>query len=81
MKKNVGEIDRFIRIAGGLFLLGYGINRDSSLWMAMGASMVAEGVTRYCPMLDLLGTSTVEPAPQTINRVRRAVRRVAQEIN
>jgi uncharacterized protein YjeT (DUF2065 family) len=81
VKKNVGDADRFIRIAGGLFLLGYGITRDSSLWMAMGALFVAEGITRYCPMLDAAGVSTFEPAPKAMRQVRRAVRRVTQEIN
>lgn len=80
MKKNVGDFDQYIRLAGGLFMLGYGINRGSTLWMSMGALKVAEGITRYCPMLDLLNVSTVEPVPKTMHKVRRAVRKVAEEI-
>lgn len=84
MNKNVGTLDRHIRIAGGLFMLGHGISRESNFWMAMGASMVAEGITRYCPFLDLMGISTNENRsntnPRTMNRVRRAVRKVAEEI-
>ncbi|MDW7674736.1 MAG: DUF2892 domain-containing protein [Bacillota bacterium] len=80
MKKNVGDLDRYLRIAGGLYLLGYGINRDSGFWTAMGALKVAEGVTRFCPMLNLLGLSTAEETPKVATRVRKAVHRITDDI-
>ena len=60
MEKNVGNLDAYVRIWGGLLLLGIGINRESYGLMAVGAGKVAEGVTRFCPMLHMLGISTVE---------------------
>ncbi len=60
MEKNVGLIDSYIRLTGGLFFLGYGITRASTVMMALGAMKAAEGITRFCPMLYLLDMSTVE---------------------
>jgi len=60
MKKNVGDLDAFIRLWGGLFMLGMGINRDSCTMIAIGAGKVAEGITRFCPMLYMLGLTTVK---------------------
>jgi len=65
MRKNVGTIDATIRITMGLLGLAYGIGRMAQrpsrtpwLLMAMSAMKVAEGATRYCPMLGALGIST-----------------------
>ena len=60
MKKNVGDVDGYFRIWAGLFMLGLGIREDSTTLMALGAGKVAEGVTKFCPMLYLLGISTSE---------------------
>ena len=80
MKKNVGEIDRYLRITLGLVMLGQGINRDSNLWMALGAMKVAEGITRYCPMLDMLGINTTKSHPQVMQKVRRTANRVTEDL-
>jgi|GEM_PF-2546785 len=65
MRKNVGTIDATIRITTGLLGLAYGIGKMSSrggrtpwLLMTLSAMKVAEGITRYCPMLDAIGTDT-----------------------
>lgn len=60
MKKNVGELDSFLRITGGLAMLGIGIVKESNLLIGLGAMKVAEGVTKYCPVLDLLDKSTTD---------------------
>ncbi|NLT96345.1 MAG: DUF2892 domain-containing protein [Clostridia bacterium] len=70
MKKNVGDLDAFIRLWGGLFLLGMGITRDSRTLMALGAGKVAEGITRFCPMLYMLGLTTVKDNEMEGNPVR-----------
>lgn len=41
-------------------MLGMGIRRDSPFLMMMGSMKVAEGITRWCPMLHILGLSTKE---------------------
>jgi hypothetical protein len=68
MKKNVGDTDAYLRIAGGLAMVGFGII-DRSRWMvALGAMKVAEGITRHCPLLQLLGMNTTgqEPEPEMV---------------
>lgn len=61
MQKNVGQLDAYMRISGGLTLLGWGIMKRSTPAVAIGAMKVAEGVTRFCPMLYLLGLNTLRP--------------------
>jgi hypothetical protein len=65
MRKNVGTMDAILRITFGLLGLAYGIGRMSRrpyrtpwLLMAMSAMKVAEGMTRFCPMLYAMGTNT-----------------------
>ncbi|WP_034429895.1 YgaP family membrane protein, partial [Caldisalinibacter kiritimatiensis] len=58
MEKNVGDVDAYLRITGGLTVLGLGIMKKSSLLVGLGAMKVAEGVTRFCPLLYITGYST-----------------------
>ncbi|UFJ41017.1 DUF2892 domain-containing protein [Brevibacillus humidisoli] len=65
MRKNVGTLDATIRITAGIMGLAYSVGRMSrrpyrTPWMLMflSAMKVAEGVTRFCPMLYSMGTST-----------------------
>ncbi len=58
MKENVGKIDSYLRITGGLTILGIGISRNSNLLIGLGSMKVAEGITKFCPILHLLGKST-----------------------
>src|SRR5690606_19187499 len=61
----MGLWDAYMRLSVGLLLFGMGIksrNRTRSvLLMALGANKVAEGVTRYCPVLGLLDMDTMAP--------------------
>jgi hypothetical protein len=59
MTKNVGELDAYCRIAGGLTLLSMGIICSSKTLSFIGSMKVAEGVTRFCPMLYLMGKDTL----------------------
>lgn len=58
MKENVGKIDSYLRITCGLTMLGIGVSKESNALIALGAMKVAEGVTKFCPMLYLMGKST-----------------------
>lgn len=60
MKKNVGDFDSYCRIVGGLTLFGFGIIKRSRPFILLGSMKVAEGITRWCPVLALLGLSTTE---------------------
>lgn len=65
MRKNVGTIDAIIRITFGFVGLAYAIGRMSRrpyrtpwLLMTMSAMKVAEGFTRFCPMLFAMGVNS-----------------------
>jgi len=60
LKKNVGDLDAFLRITAGLTFLGSGISRKSDFMILAGAMKVAEGITRFCPILNLLGKTTIK---------------------
>lgn len=70
MKKNVGTLDSIVRISIGLIGLAWSISRLSQKnkrlnrfvpWMitVFSAVKVAEGITRYCPMLGFWKVSTM----------------------
>ncbi|MDR6225886.1 YgaP family membrane protein [Desmospora profundinema] len=68
MQKNVGTFDAFMRISCGLAGLAWSASRmarrpgrTGPMIVAMMSGMkVAEGVTRFCPMLYAMGISTRE---------------------
>lgn len=62
MRQNIGTVNSMVRIAGGLTILALSIAKmarekpsGTQLFVSlMGAQKVAEGITRYCPMVDAL---------------------------
>ncbi len=65
MRKNVGTLDATLRLTLGLLGLAYSVGRMSrrpyrTPWILMFLSgmKVAEGITRFCPMLYSMGIST-----------------------
>lgn len=66
MRKNVGRADAFMRITCGLAMLTCGGVRLARKCDALshfivfaGAMKVAEGITRFCPMLGAMHKSTI----------------------
>lgn len=59
MEQNIGDIDRFIRLTSGFYLLGIGIRKSSDLLMITGSMKIAEGLTRWCPVLHMLKRNTM----------------------
>lgn len=66
MQRNVGRVDAMIRITAGLVGLAYGIgkmnrrpHRTPWVLLTMSAMKVAEGATRFCPMLYAMDMDTV----------------------
>lgn len=57
MKRDVGTLDRTIRILVGLFLLFQGI-ANGHLWGYIGAVPLLTGAIGWCPLYGLLGIST-----------------------
>jgi len=61
MKKNVGTIDRAMRIIAGLVLLAmFFVYPDASwrYWTLIGVIPLATGLLSSCPLYTLLGIST-----------------------
>ena len=53
MKKNVGNIDRSIRIIAGLALLG--VAATGKIWGLVGIVPLLTGIIGWCPPYQLLG--------------------------
>ncbi|WP_374289464.1 YgaP family membrane protein [Pseudomonas fluvialis] len=58
MKANVGTLDRALRIAAGLLLLGLTLAGFIGVWGWIGLLPLATGLFRFCPAYPLLGIST-----------------------
>lgn len=60
IKKNVGRIDRTLRLIAGsaLILAGALLMKWNSLVMAMGVAMIAIGFIGFCPIYVPFGIST-----------------------
>ncbi|MDX1368679.1 DUF2892 domain-containing protein [Pseudomonas sp.] len=58
MKTNVGTIDRSLRIAVGLILIGLSLSSTIGLWGWIGVVPLATGLFRMCPAYSLLGINT-----------------------
>ncbi|AMA74222.1 MULTISPECIES: DUF2892 domain-containing protein [Aneurinibacillus] len=78
MKQNVGICDALIRITFGLMGLSYGIARlarypyrtSTCVLIMLSALKVAEGITRFCPLLALLDISTINGENKRPYRIR-----------
>ncbi len=57
MKANVGGIDRILRIALGLALLGAAAY-FKSYWGLIGLVPLLTGILSFCPLYPLIGLST-----------------------
>lgn len=58
MVANVGTVDRFLRIAAGLLLIGLAAGGAIGVWGYIGLVPLATGVFRFCPAYPLLGINT-----------------------
>lgn len=56
MKKNVGTMDRSIRIIAGLVLLGFAV--IGKKWGFIGIVPLLTGIIGWCPPYQLLGINT-----------------------
>ncbi len=57
MNKNVGGIDRGIRIVAGVAAIGAGLYFQS-WWGAIGLVLIATALMSWCPPYALLGINT-----------------------
>ncbi|WP_198368960.1 YgaP family membrane protein [Roseomonas rosulenta] len=62
MTRNVGSIDRGLRIAAGLALLGLGAFGPLGWWGLVGLVPLVTGLMSSCPAYSLLGVNTCSAA-------------------
>lgn len=58
MIKNIGGIERFIRILAGLVLIGLAATGTVGWWGWLGLVPLATGLMGWCPPYSLLGINT-----------------------
>jgi hypothetical protein len=58
MKSNVGGIDRILRIAIGIALIGLAATGSVGWWGWLGIVPLATGAIGWCPPYAILGLST-----------------------
>lgn len=57
MKKNVGSVDRTVRIVAGLGIIAAGVMYES-WWGAIGAVPLVTALMGWCPAYSLFGIRT-----------------------
>ncbi|GAB4334871.1 MAG: DUF2892 domain-containing protein [Desulfobulbaceae bacterium] len=58
MKKNIGNIERIVRIVAGLAILSLTVVGPQSPWALLGIVPLVTGLVGWCPPYALLGIST-----------------------
>lgn len=58
MPKNVGSIDRTLRILVGIGLLSLVFVGPKTLWGLVGLVPLLTGLARFCPAYSLVGATT-----------------------
>lgn len=60
MNANVGGVDRIVRIAAGLVLIGLTLAGQIGVWGWIGVMPLLTGVFRFCPAYTLFGVKTCQ---------------------
>jgi hypothetical protein len=58
MTKNIGGIERIVRIVAGLVLIALAATNTLGVWAWIGVVPVATGLIGWCPPYSLLGINT-----------------------
>ena len=58
MKRNVGKVDRIIRIVLGLAILSQTVFGLTSLWGLIGLVLIITAFIGHCPAYTVLGINT-----------------------
>ena len=80
MRSNVGRVERVIRVAAGLLLIGFGVGINS-WWGWLGLLPLLTGIMGWCPVSSLLGISTSrvkgdEVLPDTSGQEKKEKRKI-----
>ena len=60
MPRNLGDIDKWLRIIAGLLILGLGAFGPLGWWGLLGIVPLATGVMGSCPAYSLMGMNTCQ---------------------
>lgn len=60
MKKNVGGIDRILRIVAGAALIGWVLFASGPAWAWIGIVPLLTGLFNFCPVYQLIGINTCQ---------------------
>jgi hypothetical protein len=58
MKTNIGDIERIVRIAAGVILVGLAATGTVGWWGWLGVVPLATGLLGWCPPYAMLGINT-----------------------
>ena len=58
MTQNIGDIERIVRIVGGLVLIALAATGTVGVWGWLGLVPLATGLVGWCPPYSLLGINT-----------------------
>jgi len=58
MITNIGAVDRIVRVALGIVLIGMAVSGTVGSWGYVGVVLVLTGAVRFCPLYRLLGVNT-----------------------
>jgi fatty acid desaturase len=58
MTKNEGNLDRALRVAAGLLLIGLAATNTIGMWGYIGVVPLLTGAVGMCPLYAILGIST-----------------------
>ena len=63
LKHNVGTLDQWLRIGGGIVLLALAVGGAIGPWGYLGVVPLATGLVRFCPLYSVLGLRTCPARP------------------
>lgn len=58
MKKNIGTIDRILRIVAGLVLIALALGGVIGWWGWLGVIPLATALINFCPLYSVFGINT-----------------------
>ncbi len=64
MTRNIGGIERILRIVAGLVLIALAATGTVGWWGWLGAVPLATGLSGWCPPYSLLGINTCKKVSQ-----------------
>ena len=65
MERNIGDVERVVRVVAGLGLLSLVFVGPQTLWGLIGIMPILTGLYGWCPPYSLLGISTCKVKPES----------------